>query len=78
MNAGSGLVTMTSGTGTCSVTATKAADGNYSSATSAAGTVTASLASQTTSRWHGRPASGQAYKAHVHGRLAPAARALAR
>jgi hypothetical protein len=37
---------MTSGTGTCSVTATKAADTNYASATSAASTVAATLATQ--------------------------------
>jgi hypothetical protein len=34
---------MTSGTGTCSVTATKAADSNYASTTSAASTVSAAL-----------------------------------
>ena len=38
---GGALITMTSGTGTCSVTATKAADSTYSSATSTAATVTA-------------------------------------
>ena len=42
----SGVVTMTSGTGTCSVTAAKAADTNYNSATSAPATVAAALASQ--------------------------------
>jgi large repetitive protein len=47
VDANSGLVTMTSGTGTCSVTATKAADTNYNSATSVAVTVSATLASQT-------------------------------
>ncbi len=47
VDANSGLVTMTSGTGTCSVTATKAADTNYNSITSPAATVSAALASQT-------------------------------
>jgi streptogramin lyase len=46
VNASTGLVTMTSGTGTCLVTATKAADTNYSSTTSAAATVSASLVAQ--------------------------------
>jgi len=41
------VVTMTSGSGTCSVTATKAADNNYNSATSAAVTVTATAAAAT-------------------------------
>jgi hypothetical protein len=40
-------LSITSGTGSCSVTATKAADTNYSSATSTAATVTVQLASQT-------------------------------
>ncbi|MDR3740712.1 MAG: choice-of-anchor Q domain-containing protein, partial [Terracidiphilus sp.] len=39
--AGGALITMTSGTGTCSVTATRAADTNYNSTTSVAATVTA-------------------------------------
>jgi hypothetical protein len=41
VNASSGLVTMTSGSGTCSVTATKAADTNYKAVTSAPATVAA-------------------------------------
>ncbi|MFB3915355.1 MAG: chitobiase/beta-hexosaminidase C-terminal domain-containing protein [Terriglobales bacterium] len=44
VNIDSGLVTMTSGSGTCSVTATKAADADYTSTTSAAATVAASKA----------------------------------
>jgi hypothetical protein len=43
-----GKLVITSGTGTCSVTATKAADGNYNSATSAAHAVTISKADQAT------------------------------
>jgi hypothetical protein len=44
--AGGALITMTSGTGICSVTATKAADANYNSATSVAATVSATMADQ--------------------------------
>ncbi|RII26598.1 MAG: hypothetical protein CXR31_09270 [Geobacter sp.] len=51
----SGLVTIISGTGTCSVTATKAADSNYSSATSAAATVAVTKATPVIS-W-GAPAA---------------------
>ncbi|MGD0156426.1 MAG: Ig-like domain repeat protein [Terracidiphilus sp.] len=40
-------LSITSGTGTCSVTAAKAADTNYNSATSTAATVTVQLAAQT-------------------------------
>ena len=50
-------VTMTSGTGTCSVTATKAADPNYFSATSAAVTVAAAKAPQAALTVAGAPAS---------------------
>ncbi len=46
--AGGALITMSSGTGTCSVTATKAADTNYNSATSVAASVSATMADQTT------------------------------
>ena len=56
-------VTMTSGTGTCSVTASKATDGNYSLATSAASTVSASLATQSTLAVTGIPTTAQAYGA---------------
>jgi sugar lactone lactonase YvrE/uncharacterized protein (DUF2345 family) len=58
-----GLVSMTSGTGTCSVTATKAADTNYNSTTSAAATVSATLAAQTTLTVTGMPQTAQAYNA---------------
>jgi hypothetical protein len=61
--AGGALITMTSGTGTCSVTATKAADTNYNSATSVAATVSATLASQATLTVTGMPVTAQAYQA---------------
>ena len=54
---------MTSGTGTCSVTATKAADTNYSSTTSAASTVSATLAAQAALTVTGMPTTAQAYGA---------------
>jgi Bacterial Ig-like domain (group 3) len=54
---------MTSGTGTCSVTATKAADSDYSSATSVAATVGASLATQSALTVTGVPATAQVYGA---------------
>jgi hypothetical protein len=38
---------MTSGSGTCSVSATKASDGDYASATSATATVSAKTAAHT-------------------------------
>ena len=47
VDAASGVVTMTSGTGICSVTATKAADANYNSITSAPATVSAEPAAAT-------------------------------
>jgi hypothetical protein len=47
VNATSGLVEITSGNGTCSVTVTKAADGSYSSTTSAPATVAAKKATAT-------------------------------
>jgi hypothetical protein len=56
-------VTITSGSGTCSVTATKAADGNYAIATSAAATVNAALATQATLTVTGVPAMAQPYGA---------------
>jgi hypothetical protein len=56
-------VTMTSGTGTCSVTANKAADSNYASASSPASPVTAALAPEATLSVTGVPASAQAYNA---------------
>jgi len=49
VNSTSGLVTMTSGTGSCSVYATKASDSNYRSATSATVSVNAALAMPTIS-----------------------------
>src|SRR6266542_1490856 len=52
-------VTMTSGTGICSVTATKAADANYNSATSTAVTVSAALADQAALSVTGVPATAQ-------------------
>jgi trimeric autotransporter adhesin len=60
---GAALITMTSGTGTCSVTATKAADTNYNSTTSAAATVGATLATQATLTVTGMPVTAQAYQA---------------
>src|SRR6266542_862674 len=54
-------VTMTSGTGICSVTATKAADANYNSATSTAVTVSAALADQAALSVTGVPGVAQAY-----------------
>jgi beta-lactam-binding protein with PASTA domain len=54
---------MTSGTGACSVTATKAADANYATASSAAATVSASLAAQAVLMVTGVPATAQAYGA---------------
>jgi hypothetical protein len=57
-NAGGGpLVTMTSGTGSCSITATKAGDDNYFEAVSAAAIVTAEKAAQATLQVTGAPAS---------------------
>ena len=56
-------VTITRGSGTCSVTATKAADGNYAIATSAAATVNAALATQATLTVTGVPAMAQPYGA---------------
>ena len=56
-------ITMTNGTGTCSVTATKAADNNYSLATSAPSTVNAALATQSTLAVTGIPTTAQAYGA---------------
>jgi len=52
---------MTSGTGICSVTATKAADANYNSATSTAVTVSAALADQAALSVTGVPGVAQAY-----------------
>jgi hypothetical protein len=54
-------VTITSGTGTCSITATKAADANYSSASSAAVTVSATTATQATLTVTGTPVTAQSY-----------------
>ena len=54
---------MTSGTGTCSVTAAKASDGNYASATSAAATVSATTATQATLSVTGMPTTAQSYGA---------------
>ncbi len=51
------------GTGTCSVTATKAADTNYNSATSVAASVSATMADQTTLTVTGVPVTPQAYQA---------------
>ncbi len=51
------------GTGTCSVTATKAADTNYNSATSGASTVAATLANQAALTVTGVPVTPQAYQA---------------
>jgi hypothetical protein len=59
----SALVTMTSGSGTCSVTATKGTDGNYTSLTSSASTVSATLATQAALSVTGVPGSAQAYGA---------------
>ena len=63
VNATSGFVTMTGGTGICSVTAAKAADTNYSNTTSAAATVNATLASQATLFVTGMPVTAQLYGA---------------
>jgi hypothetical protein len=57
------MVTITSGTGTCSVTATKAADQNYLQASSAPATVSATLATQATLAVTGVPTTSQAYGA---------------
>jgi hypothetical protein len=51
-----GTVTMTSGTGTCTLTASQAGNTNYSAATNVARTVTAALATQTIT-FTGAPAS---------------------
>ncbi len=61
--AGGALITMSTGTGTCSVTATKAADTNYNSATSVAASVSATMADQTTLTVTGVPVTPQAYQA---------------
>jgi Quinohemoprotein amine dehydrogenase, alpha subunit domain III len=55
--AGGGLVTMTSGTGSCSITATKAGDSNYFDVTSAAVLVGADKATQSTLVVTGAPAT---------------------
>ncbi|MGD0158204.1 MAG: NHL repeat-containing protein, partial [Terracidiphilus sp.] len=60
---GGALITMISGTGTCSVTATKAADADYNIATSAPATVAATLATQATLTVTGVPGTAQAYGA---------------
>src|SRR5690348_1043646 len=54
---------MTSGTGICSVTATKSADTNYTNTTSAAVTVPAALASQAALSVTGMPGPAQPYGA---------------
>jgi sugar lactone lactonase YvrE len=54
-------VTMTAGSGTCSVTATKASDGNYAAATSAAASVAASLATEAALTISGVPDTAQPY-----------------
>jgi hypothetical protein len=56
-------VTISSGSGICSVTATKASDGDYGAATSAAVTVNAALATQSTLTVTGVPTMAQAYGA---------------
>ena len=56
-------VTMTSGSGTCSVTATKAADTGYASATSAAATVGAAAATQAALTVTGVPMTARVYGA---------------
>jgi hypothetical protein len=57
-----GVLTITSGTGACSITATRAADGNYNvSAPSSAASVTVSSASQATLAVTGVPGTAQAY-----------------
>src|SRR5208282_5957078 len=61
--AGGALITMTSGTGTCSVTATMAADTNYALASSSAATVGATLATQGTLTVTGMPGTAQPYNA---------------
>jgi hypothetical protein len=53
-------VTITAGSGTCSVTATKASDGNYASALSTAATIGAALASQSTLTVTSVPTTAQA------------------
>jgi sugar lactone lactonase YvrE len=52
-------VTITAGSGTCSVTATKASDGTYAAATSAAASVAASLAAEATLTVTGFPNTAQ-------------------
>jgi sugar lactone lactonase YvrE len=55
--AGGGLIAMTSGTGTCDVTATKSADANYQETTSAAASVNADKAAQAPLTVTGAPGS---------------------
>jgi hypothetical protein len=63
-SAGGALITMSSGTGTCSVSATKAADTDYNSSTSPLATVGAALANQAaTLAVTGMPGTAQAYQA---------------
>jgi hypothetical protein len=54
-------VNVSSGSGTCSVTAAKASDGNYAAATSAVATVAASLAAESTLAVIGVPGIAQSY-----------------
>ena len=61
--AGGTLITMISGTGTCSVSAAKAADSDYNSTISAPATVSATLANQATLTVTGVPGTAQAYGA---------------
>jgi hypothetical protein len=64
VDAASGLVTMTSGTGTCSVTATRDGDATYApSAPSAAASVTAKKIAQAPLAVSGMPTTAQIYKA---------------
>ncbi len=60
---------MSSGTGTCSVTATKAADTNYNSTTSVAATVAATLANQTTLDGNWCASNAASVSGNVHGGL---------